>query len=63
MNVYSNGRELQKLGVISCEDMLPEVALVKMMYLLGNYDTEKAKKLMKENLVGEITEISRFDSY
>ena len=63
MYVYSNGRELQKLGVISCEDMLPEVALVKMMYLLGNYDTEKAKKLMKENLVGEITEISRFDSY
>ena len=43
--------------------MLPEVALVKMMYLLGNYDTEKAKELMKENLVGEITEISRFDSY
>ena len=63
MNVYSNGRELQKLGVIGCEDMLPEVALVKMMYLLGNYDTEKAKELMKENLAGEITEISRFDSY
>jgi len=35
MNVYSNGRELQKLGVIGCEDMLPEVALVKLMYLLG----------------------------
>ncbi|ABR56946.1 Glu-tRNA(Gln) amidotransferase subunit GatD [Methanococcus aeolicus] len=63
MNVYSNGRELQKLGVISCEDMLPEVALVKMMHLLGNYDTEKAKELMNKNLVGEITEISRFDSY
>ena len=63
MNVYSNGRELQKLGVIGCEDMLPEVALVKMMYLLGNYDIEKAKELMNKNLVGEITEISRFDSY
>ncbi|AEH06643.1 Glu-tRNA(Gln) amidotransferase subunit GatD [Methanothermococcus okinawensis] len=63
MNVYSNGRELQKLGVIGCEDMLPEVALVKMMYLLGNYDTEKAKELINKNLVGEITEISRFDAY
>ncbi len=63
MNVYSNGRELQKLGVIGCEDMLPEVALVKMMHLLGNYDTEKAKELMKENLVGEITKSSKFDSY
>ncbi|MDK2789856.1 MAG: glutamyl-tRNA(Gln) amidotransferase subunit [Methanothermococcus sp.] len=54
MNVYSNGRELQKLGVIGCEDMLPEVALVKMMYLLGNYDLEEAKKLICKNLVGEI---------
>ncbi len=63
MNVYSNGRELQKLGVIGCEDMLPEVALVKMMHLLGNYDTKKAKDLMNKNLVGEITKSSRFDSY
>ncbi len=63
MNVYSNGRELQKLGVIGCEDMLPEVALVKMMHLLGNHDTEKAKELMRKNLVGELTKCSRFDSY
>lgn len=58
MNVYSNGRELQKLGVIGCEDMLPEVALVKMIYLLGNYDLEEAKKLICKNLVGEIKEFT-----
>jgi len=63
MNVYSNGRELQKLGVIGCEDMLPEVALVKLMYLLGNYDVEEVKKLINENLVGEIEYRSRFDTY
>ena len=63
MNVYSNGRELQKLGVIGCEDMLPEVALVKLMYLLGNYNVEEVKKLINKNLVGEIEYRSRFDCY
>ncbi|CAB3288155.1 Glutamyl-tRNA(Gln) amidotransferase subunit D [Methanocaldococcus lauensis] len=63
MNVYSNGRELQKLGVIGCEDMLPEVALVKLMYLLGNYEPEDVKRLINKNLVGEIEYRSRFDAY
>ena len=63
MNVYSNGVELQKLGVISCEDIIPEVALVKLMYLLGNYSVEETKKLINKNLKGEISKISRFDSY
>ena len=63
MNVYSNGRKLLRLGVISCEDMLPEVALVKMMYLLGNYPLEEAKRLLTENLKGEITLSTRFDCY
>ncbi|XRP97423.1 Glu-tRNA(Gln) amidotransferase subunit GatD [Methanocaldococcus sp. 16A] len=63
MNVYSNGRELQKLGVIGCEDMTPEVALVKLMYLLGNYKPEEVKRLINKNLVGEIEYRSRFDAY
>ena len=63
MNVYSNGRKLLRLGVIPCEDMHPEVALVKMMYLLGNYSLEDAKKLLIENLKGEITPSTRFDCY
>jgi len=63
MNVYSNGRKLLRLGVIPCEDMLPEVALVKMMYLLGNYPLEEAKRLLTVNLKGEITPSTRFDCY
>ncbi|WP_456418621.1 Glu-tRNA(Gln) amidotransferase subunit GatD, partial [Methanocaldococcus infernus] len=63
MNVYSNGRKLKALGVISCEDMLPEVAYVKLMYLLGNYKSEEVKELMGKNLVGEISYRSRFDTY
>lgn len=56
MNVYSNGMELQALGVVSCEDMLSEVAFVKLMHLLGNYDLETVKKLISKNMVGEINE-------
>lgn len=52
--VYDTGRDLLKAGVIEGEDMLPETALVKLMFLLGNYDLETAKKLVKVNLVGEI---------
>ncbi|MEM4575433.1 MAG: Glu-tRNA(Gln) amidotransferase subunit GatD [Archaeoglobaceae archaeon] len=52
--VYDTGRDLLKAGVIEGEDMLPETALVKLMFLLGNYDVETAKKLVKMSLVGEI---------
>jgi glutamyl-tRNA(Gln) amidotransferase subunit D len=56
MNVYSKGTDLQDLGVISGEDMLPETAFVKLAWLLGNYPKEDAKKLMIKNLAGEISE-------
>ena len=55
LNVYSKGRDLQGLGVISGEDMLPETAFVKLSWLLGNYPKE-AKKLIGKNLRGEINE-------
>ncbi|MCX8172474.1 MAG: Glu-tRNA(Gln) amidotransferase subunit GatD [Archaeoglobaceae archaeon] len=52
--VYDTGRDLLKVGVIEGEDMLPETALIKLMFLLGNYSFEEAKRLIKKNLVGEI---------
>jgi glutamyl-tRNA(Gln) amidotransferase subunit D len=53
--VYSKGTDLEKLGVISGEDMLAETALVKLSWLLGNYkDTEEIKRMIKIDLRGEI---------
>ncbi len=52
--VYDTGRDLLKAGVIEGEDMIPEVALTKLMFLLGNYSLEEAKELVRKNLVGEI---------
>ena len=56
MNVYDAGRDLQALGVIPLEDMLPETALVKLMWVLGQTeDSEEAKKLLKTNIAGEFS--------
>ncbi len=53
--VYSTGREIQASGVIYLEDMLPEVAYVKLGWLLGHrYSKEKIKELMLKNIAGEL---------
>ncbi|MFH1275759.1 MAG: Glu-tRNA(Gln) amidotransferase subunit GatD [Candidatus Woesearchaeota archaeon] len=52
--VYTNLRRLSDLGCIFCEDMLPETAFIKLAWLLGNYSDEETKKLLAENLRGEI---------
>jgi len=55
MNVYTTGRLLQQAGVTPLEDMLPEVALVKLMWVLAHEtDLAEVRRLMQSNLVGEI---------
>jgi glutamyl-tRNA(Gln) amidotransferase subunit D len=52
--VYDTGRDLLTAGVIEGGDMLPEAALVKMMWVLGNErDPERAAALMQADLKGE----------
>ncbi len=64
LNVYSTGRKLLKAGVIPCEDMLPETAYVKLMWVLGHTDDpEEVRKMMLTNYAGEITPYTRFDTY
>jgi glutamyl-tRNA(Gln) amidotransferase, subunit D len=57
--VYGTGREMLKAGVIEGEDMLPETALTKLMWVLGQTDDlEEVRSLMQKNIVGEITRSS-----
>lgn len=62
-NVYRNLRLLGGAGAIFCEDMMPEVAYVKLGFLLGNYDSGKAREMLGVNIAGEITERTEFDSF
>lgn len=62
MNVYDQGRDLLALGVTPLEDMLPETAAVKLMWILGQTkDLEEAKRLLKTNVVGEISPRTVFE--
>jgi glutamyl-tRNA(Gln) amidotransferase subunit D len=64
MKVYSTGRDLLQLGVIPSEDMLPEVAWVKLMWALAHAKNPKeVSKLMQSNLAGEITPRTRPDVF
>lgn len=55
MNVYSTGIDLQKIGVHPLEDILPETALVKLMWVFGQTDDRsKVAEMMRTNLAGEI---------
>jgi glutamyl-tRNA(Gln) amidotransferase subunit D len=59
-NVYSNLRKLYyDTGAIAAEDMLPEVALVKLSWALSHTkDLKEIRKIMLTNIAGEITERS-----
>ncbi|ASJ04324.1 Glu-tRNA(Gln) amidotransferase subunit GatD [Thermococcus barossii] len=64
LNVYSTGRRLLKAGVIPCEDMLPETAYVKLMWVLGHTDDPReVREMMLTNYAGEITPYTRFDTF
>jgi len=55
--VYDTGRDMLKAGAIEGEDTLPETALVKLMWVLGQTDDfDKAVNILREDLSGEISE-------
>lgn len=53
--VYRNLRIAAAAGAVYCEDMLPEVAYVKLGFLLGSHSTAKAAQMLNVNIAGEIS--------
>jgi glutamyl-tRNA(Gln) amidotransferase subunit D len=54
--VYTNARLMFNLGVIYVEDMLPEVAFLKLAWVLGHTENdEEVRQMMLHNYSGEIT--------
>ncbi len=64
MLVYSTGRDLLDAGVMPAEDMLPETALVKLMWVLG-HTTKPAevRERMAADIVGEINPALKLQDY
>lgn len=55
--IYANLRKLSKIGCIFTEDMLPEVAYIKLMYALAHSNSfDEVKEIMLTNLANEISE-------
>ncbi len=64
MNVYSDQRKAQEIGVLgNFSDMTPATTFIKLAWLLSNYSKEEAKRLITQNLRGEITEKINPNSY
>ena len=64
MFVYDTGRDLMAKGIIPAENMLPEVAYVKLAWALGQTsDLAKVKELMLTPICGEITEREPHNGY
>ncbi len=64
MFVYDTGRDLMAAGIIPAENMLPEVAYIKLGWALGQTDDlKKVKEIMLTPISGEITEREPHDGY
>lgn len=63
--VYTNLRKVSiEAGAIYVHDMLPEVAYIKLGWVLGKTKSvEKAKELMVTNVAGEINERTHMDTF
>jgi glutamyl-tRNA(Gln) amidotransferase subunit D len=64
MYVYETGRDMMDLGVIPAENMLPEVAYIKLGWALGQAnDPEEVKKIMLTPINDDITEREPYNGY
>lgn len=64
MFVYDTGRDLMSQGVIPAENMLPEVAYIKLGWALGQTDNpEEVRKIMLIPICKDITEREPYNGY
>lgn len=64
MNVYDTGRYLLELGIIPCENIIPESAYMKLCWILAQTsDPQKIHKMMLTPIANEITEREPHNGY
>jgi glutamyl-tRNA(Gln) amidotransferase subunit D len=64
MFVYDTGRDMLQLGIVPADNMLPEVAYVKLGWVLGQTtDPEEVRRLMLTPVARETTEGEPYNGY
>jgi glutamyl-tRNA(Gln) amidotransferase subunit D len=64
MFVYDTGRDMLQLGIVPADNMLPEVAYVKLGWVLGQTtDPEEVRRLMLKPFAREITQGEPYNGY
>lgn len=64
MYVYDTGRDLMTLGIVPASNMLPEVAYMKLCWVLGQTDDrEEVQRLMLTPVSDEITDREPYNGY
>ncbi|MDO9576803.1 MAG: Glu-tRNA(Gln) amidotransferase subunit GatD [Candidatus Cloacimonadales bacterium] len=64
MFVYDTGRDLMSYGIIPAENMLPEVAFMKLSWALGQTDDlDKVRELMLTPISNDITKREPYNGY
>jgi len=64
MFVYDTGRDLMSMGIVPGENLLPEVAYIKLGWALGQTtDPEQVRELMLTPIAGDITAGEPYNGY
>jgi len=64
MFVYDTGRDLMSMGIVPGENLLPEVAYIKLGWALGQtQDREEVRRLMLTPIAGDITPGEPYNGY
>jgi glutamyl-tRNA(Gln) amidotransferase subunit D len=64
MFVYDTGRDLMTLGIVPAENLLPEVAYIKLGWVLGQTtDPDRVRELMLSPICDDITEREPYNGY
>lgn len=64
MFVYDTGRDMMAKGIVPCGNMLPEVAYIKLGWILGQTeDPEEVKRMMLTPVNDEITDREPYNGY
>ena len=64
MFVYDTGRDLMAKGIVPCDNMLPEVAYVKLGWALGQTnDIDEVKRIMLTPVTKDITKREPYNGY